>query len=278
METLSCCILCGSSDISPIDEQFGFFECQCGFVFDNPRPTLNAIAEHYSKASKYDGWIDDIVPREKLWKRRISKFLPDAAKGSLLDVGAGIGQFLTLARPYFTQVSGTEVSTSACAIAKERYGLDVRCGTIDTLDLPRFDNITLVHVLEHVPSPKETLARCADLLNPGGRLLICVPNDIEGWDSRLRAWKNRIRPQGYSPVLGLPRCSDCAEIHLSHFTRESLSRGVQAAGLKIRRLDSDPYYVKSGWKLVAHHLNYSVHELLRLPTYQTLWLVAEKPA
>jgi SAM-dependent methyltransferase len=275
-ETLSQCILCGSPAISPIDKEFGFFHCKCGFIFDNPRPTLAAIAEHYSKDDQYDGWIKDIEPREKLWQRRLSKFLPDAAKGSLLDVGAGIGQFLNIAKPYFTQVAGTELSESACQIAKETYGLDLKLGTIDSLDLPSFDNITLVHVLEHVPSPKETLARCYDLLNPGGRLLICVPNDIKGWDSRLRAFKSRRRPNGCSPLLGLPRCGESPEIHLSHFTRETLTRGVIDAGFKVRRVHIDPYYVRYGWKLLAHHALFAIHDILRLPTYQTLWVVAEK--
>ncbi len=50
-------------------------------------------------------------------------------------------------------------------------------GDFDTFDFStRFDVIVLNHVLEHVELPPRTLARCYDLLNGDGNVLIDVPN------------------------------------------------------------------------------------------------------
>lgn len=278
LETVASCPLCASTEVTHLDEAFYFDRCKaCGYVFDNPRPTQDAIAEHYSRGEQYDSWLRDIAPREMLWRRRLKKMLPDRAPGSLLDVGAGIGQFLSLARSSFTSVDGTELSQSAIRIAHERYGLVLHHGTIETLNLRTFDNITMVHVLEHVLSPKDTLKRCYDLLNPGGRIFICVPNDIRSWKSRARAIRSRIRPDKISPIVGLPRAEDTNEIHLSHFTAKTVSFAVRQAGFRVRKLDIDPWYVATGRHLLPYRLNYGIHKLFRLPTYQTIWLVAEKP-
>lgn len=277
-ERLDACILCESRRIEPLDAAFGFVRCSaCGHVFDNPRPTEDAIVEHYSRMGQYDDWVEVLGARERLWRRRIGKLRRHAVPGSLMDVGAGIGQFLVLAQPYFTEVTGTEVSVSAIALAKEKYGLTLHQGTIEALNLPAVDNLTLFHVLEHVGSPRRTLERCHELVRPGGRLFLCVPNDIRSWTSRIRALKSRWRANGNSPIAGLPRWEATKEIHLSHFTAQSLASGVMAAGFRVLSIGNDPYYAAAGWKLALYTANYLVHETLRLPTYQALWLVGEKP-
>jgi SAM-dependent methyltransferase len=277
-ESVSSCPLCGSVRLGHLDEAFHFDHCaSCGFVFDNPRPTLAAIAEHYSRAGQYDDWLAHIDAREAMWKRRLRKMLHWVKKGSLLDVGTGIGQFLSLARPHFSQVYGTELSESAIRTAKERYDLDIFHGTIESLPHGGYDNLTLIHVLEHVPSPHDTLRRCFELLNPGGRLFLCVPNDIRSWTSRLRALRARLRSGSNSRVIGLPRCGTTNEIHLSHFTAATLSSGVRQAGFQVLDVGTDPVYAATGVRLAAYHLNYWVHTIMRLPTYQALWLVAARP-
>lgn len=278
-ERLDACILCERRRIEPLDAAFGFVRCgACGHVFDSPRPTQNAIVEHYSRMGQYDDWVQVLGAREQLWRRRIAKLRRHAAPGTLMDVGAGIGQFLALARPYFTEVTGTEVSASAIALAKEKYELTLYPGTIEALDLAAVDNLTLFHVLEHVASPRQTLARCYQLVKPGGRLFLCVPNDICSWTSRLRALKSRLRANGNSPIVGLPRWEATKEIHLSHFTAQSLASGVAAAGFRVLFVGNDPYYAATGWRLALHTANYLTHEALHLPTYQAIWLVGEKPA
>src|ERR1051325_4003964 len=166
-ELLQQCSLCDSHQLDVLDAQCNIAQCRaCGYVFDNPRPPLAALIGFYSKPGKYDSWLEELGPRERLWKRRLSKLQSAKKPGSLLDVGTGIGQFLSLARNSYSEVYGTEVSSTAVEIARQKYDLDLFHGTIDDLHAHgrTFDNISLFHVLEHVPDPKSMLKTCHSLL------------------------------------------------------------------------------------------------------------------
>ena len=254
LETLSACPLCGGENIRTIDTATNICECEpCGYVFDNPRPAVDELIAFYSQPTKYNSWLAEEKARDLLWERRLKLLLPDLKPGSLLDVGTGIGQFLNVARPYFSSVCGTEVSESAIAIARKKYGLDLLRGEIGTIDFGsmRFDNVTLFHVLEHVPNPRLTIARCAQLLVPGGVLVIAVPNDVRS----LRSGVHRIRRVlglgefAKTGKLALPRLvldGSIAEIHLSHFTSASLQKLVERCGFSVVSNSLDPFYVASG--------------------------------
>ena len=74
VETLSACLLCDSARIQALDAEYDFYRCDaCGYVFDNPRPTLVSIIRFYSAPQKYDSWLDAEDSREELWKRRLKK-------------------------------------------------------------------------------------------------------------------------------------------------------------------------------------------------------------
>jgi ubiquinone/menaquinone biosynthesis C-methylase UbiE len=250
LETLSQCPLCSHS-VATADAEMNIAECrQCGYVFDNPRPTVGAVSRFYSKPQQYDTWLRDEAPRRKLWLRRLRKFLPDAVAGNLLDVGTGIGQFLAVAAPSFTEVTGTEISESAIKIAEHHYGLKISRGEIHEIALPpqAFDNITLFHVLEHVPNPTVTLKECYRLLRQGGVLLICVPNEILSWGSKVKAFGRRLRIPAFrkfSSRYGVSRAGTSREIHLSRFTPAVLRSLVTAHGFEVISESIDPR--RSGW-------------------------------
>src|ERR1017187_10678949 len=93
------CPGCRSASFSQLSWQQFLSRCSdCGLVFDNPRPTAEAIAAHYNQETQYDGWIHDLKDRDRLWRRRIRKMRRRRCPGSLLDVGTGIGQLLDQAR------------------------------------------------------------------------------------------------------------------------------------------------------------------------------------
>jgi SAM-dependent methyltransferase len=285
-ETLSCCSLCGSERIQAADAEYNLCRCQaCGYVFDSPRPTLEALVRFYSKPRKYDSWLEAEGLRNRLWKRRLRKLLTHAGRGSLLDVGTGTGQFLNVARQFFDHVTGTEVSQSGLSIAKEKYSLDIASGELEECDLPRnsFDTITLFHVLEHVPDPRKTIALCRDLLKTGGTLLVCVPNDVLAWTSKVKILGKRLGLgpfQKFSPKIGVPRAFSSREIHLSHFTPTVLRRSLEQAGLVVIEESLDPYYAAKGIRLVLHSAYYAFHRLLfgllHVNRYDTIWIVARK--
>jgi SAM-dependent methyltransferase len=285
-EILSRCLVCDSEQIQAVDAAYNLCRCQaCGYVFDNPRPTLQALVSFYSKPGKYDSWLVAEAPRERLWGRRLRKLLKHVGRGNLLDVGTGTGQFLKVAKPYFTHVTGTEVSQSGLEIAREKYNLDVAQGELEECNLPResFDTITLFHVLEHVPDPTKTIALCHNLLKMNGILLVCVPNDVLAWTSKIKLLGKRLglRPfQKFSPKIGVPRVFSSREIHLSHFTPTVLRRSLEQAGLKVLDESLDPYYSATGIPLVLHSAYYAFHRLLfrllHVNRYGTIWMVAQK--
>jgi ubiquinone/menaquinone biosynthesis C-methylase UbiE len=285
-ETLSRCLVCDSEQIQVVDAAYNLCCCgACGYVFDNPRPTLQALVNFYSKPGKYDCWLVAEAARERLWERRLRKLLKHSSRGKLLDVGTGTGQFLNAAKPYFDYVTGTEVSQSGLTVAKEKYNLDIAQGELAGCNLPResFDAITLFHVLEHVPDPKQTIALCRDLLKKDGILLICVPNDVLAWTSKIKLLGKRIGLpafQKFSPKIGVPLVFTSREIHLSHFTPTVLRRGLEQAGLKVLDESLDPYYSAAGLRLLLHSAYYAFHRLLfgllRINRYGTIWMVARK--
>ncbi|HEX5433055.1 MAG TPA: class I SAM-dependent methyltransferase [Candidatus Angelobacter sp.] len=287
METVAECCLCQSREIQTIDGECNLCRCStCGYIFDNPRPNQQEIVAFYSEGDKYDSWLRDSVARDALWRGRLKLLLPHRRPGNLLDIGTGIGQFLHHARPYFTDVAGTEISASGVKVARERYGLKVLAGQVEDLALPdsSFDNITLFHVLEHVPDPAQLARICHRLVKPGGILAVAVPNDVLAWGSLVKRTGKRmgLQPfQKFSGALGIAKAGASREIHLSHFTPAVLRRLMRGAGFEIVGEGLDPYYASAGlWKL-AHTVYYRLHCVLffftGLNRYETIWMIARKP-
>jgi SAM-dependent methyltransferase len=286
-EVVLSCNVCRSDRIQKVDSEFNFCRCgSCGYVFDSPRPSFAQVSAFYSQAGKYDSWIDEERARDILWKRRLKKLLRRSSRGNLMDIGAGIGQFLHHAKPLFTEVAGTEVSASAVAVAKQKYDLALLAGQIQDLDLPpkSFDNITLFHVLEHVPDAGMLVARCGTMLKPQGVLVIAVPNDILAWTSKIKKLGKRLGLgpfQKFSPTLGISRAGASREIHLSHFTPAVLRQLLENSGLQIVEESLDPYYVSGGVRLILDSAYYALHQLLhatlKINWYDTIWMVARKP-
>jgi len=287
LEAVAACNICGSDRIQKVDLEFNFCRCDsCGYVFDSPRPSIAEVARFYSQAGKYDSWLQQEHARDLLWKRRLRKLLPHRAPGSLLDIGASIGQFLHHAQPMFTQITGTEISSSAVTIAREKYGLDLLAGQVEELNLPprSFDNITLFHALEHVPDPARLIGLCRELLRPKGVLVIAVPNDVLAWSATIKKTGKRLglTPfQKFSPVLGIARAGASREIHLSHFTPVVLRQLLERGGLVVVNESLDPYYVSSGVRRIVDSTYYALHRMLhrvlKINRYETIWMVARKP-
>lgn len=287
MEVVASCNVCRSERIQKVDPEFNFCRCDaCGYVFDSPRPSSAEVAQFYSQAGKYDSWLKQERARDLLWKRRLGKLLSYRVPGSLLDIGAGIGQFLHHAQPLFTQVTGTEISSSAVRIAKEKYGLELLAGGVEDLNLPAssFDNITLFHVLEHVPDPAMLIDRCWNLLRPRGIMVIAVPNDVLACSSTVKrvGKKLRLNPfHKFSPVLGIARAGSSREIHLSHFTPAVLRQLLEQSRLVVIDESIDPYYASSGVRLLMDSVYYALHRMLhrafKINRYETIWMVARKP-
>ena len=148
-----------------------------------PQPSLENLGSYYESEdyiSHTDGkrslfekayhFIKSIALKNKL--ELIDSQQPN--KGNILDIGAGTGDFLALAKENGWETVGVEPSDKARAIALKKAVSFVE----DTsgLESHSFDVITMWHVLEHVPNLDNQIKELKRLLKPSGTLIVAVPN------------------------------------------------------------------------------------------------------
>lgn len=288
-ELVERCYVCDGSTLETVDPACNIAQCSgCGYVFDNPRPTLEELVKFYSRPSQYDSWLEELAIRQEAWERRLSHMQSTKKPGSLLDVGTGIGQFLATARSSYREVYGTEVSSVAIRIAKEKYNLDIFQGTIEDIDWQGkvFDNISLFHVLEHVHNPKSVLRMCHSLLSPEGVLVIAVPNEVSSLRARARTWMMNagLKERRGLGRFGLPLVSlgpETGEVHLSHFVPEVLDKLLRNTGFSVLKKTLDPYYLRAQrfarFKADAYYYScLAFMRVFKINVYDTMLVIARK--
>jgi SAM-dependent methyltransferase len=133
--------------------------------FEQADAGLTGVLADLEGAEQYTDWI-------------ISLFAPHL-RGRILEVGAGQGTY-SARLAAFGEVVAVEPSTAQCDVLGERLagvaGTTVINGDLaDVPAAPTFDAIVMINVLEHIPDDADAVRRCADLLSPGGHLLVWVP-------------------------------------------------------------------------------------------------------
>lgn len=151
---------------------------------------------------------------------------------SLLDYGCGGGHFVAAARSLGLDAVGIDIDEEDARFGRAR-SLPIAIG--DTARLAaafgerRFNLVLMMHVLEHLPDPAATLAALVDHLEPGGALIVRVP-DQSSFPSRL---KQRLRR------LGIRRADwgfVQPPVHLHGFTPETFRHVALRHGLEVVRL------------------------------------------
>jgi len=109
----------------------------------------------------------------------IKKHLP-LEDAKVLDIGCGGGLFLSLLAREGAQAVGIELSDSRAHYAATKHGLEIHKRPIENDFWQQeyrnhFDAVTLWDVIEHVNYPFQTLQCAANVLKPGGLLLIDTP-------------------------------------------------------------------------------------------------------
>ena len=110
-------------------------------------------------------------------KSRREGLIPWEGAGRLLDYGCGGGGNLDTMRQWGWTVTGMDMSEQALSVCRKQ-GLDVHQGVDPTKVFASgsFDVVTLWHVIEHVPSPTETLRQMHSVLTPNGKIVVVMPN------------------------------------------------------------------------------------------------------
>ncbi|UCD98416.1 MAG: class I SAM-dependent methyltransferase [Chloroflexota bacterium] len=168
------------------NQDFQFVTCtNCGLIYLQYRPSQEELDLHYPHDYEAYYLLEEGSEGVNQWHLRRMLNLQLAFveqysnnKGRLLDIGAATGNFMKNAHDHGWEVLGIEPIEKAANIAREYYHLEVITGTLETaaLESSSFDVACMWDVLEHVPSPRQTLAGCFDLLKPNGLLVFSIPN------------------------------------------------------------------------------------------------------
>lgn len=201
----------------------------CGLIYLNPRPTLVQMQRYYDGSYRphtvahgtvsEGGRADD----HQYYIGRVEQFLdclPHAfPPGRLLDVGCGDGYWPYLMWKRGWETTGVELSPQVAAFARERYGLNVRAGSLFEQRFPAeyFDVVTFWHSLEHLHAPRAALQETCRILREGGAVAVQVPN--------IDTVLFRIFQQHYSMIQ--------APYHLYHFSPSSMAALLTASGFEI---------------------------------------------
>jgi 2-polyprenyl-3-methyl-5-hydroxy-6-metoxy-1,4-benzoquinol methylase len=203
--------------------------CGCRFLYAARLMPAQALSDYYADTFGSMRHLRGQIVNAKINAWAFGRLLGPHARLKVMDVGTGYGYFLQqLERRYGIRATGVEVSRREAAHGRERLGQDITAGYLaDGGFTPgSYDVVTSFEVIEHVPAPAEFLAEMASYLRVGGRLLVMTDN----FESRV------VQSLG----AGFPKWIPHA--HVSHFSPESLSDAVRAAGLKIvGRLSYTPW-------------------------------------
>jgi len=230
------CNLCGNKHFRVLEDDapFRVLQCEnCSLIFVYPCPDQGELVEHYND-NYYAEWIGAQERRRiRMWSRRLEKLERFRHKGRLLDIGCGEGTFLRLAKKNGWQISGTELSPYAAKYASDRLGDKIFCGELldARYSTDSFDVVSMWHVLEHVTDPKRYLIEIRRILRPDGLLAIAVPN-VNNLAMRI----------AYRIIKGRQMelfTKDQKEVHLYHFSPETIQTYLNKTGFKCVKLSPD---------------------------------------
>ncbi len=159
--------------------------------------------------------------REHWWWRAREEYLLAqlrqldlATEPRIFDIGCGNGLFFPRLEELGGVVAGLEADQRLLA-ADGGYRARIHVGPFDDsfeTDC-RYDLVTMLDVLEHLPDPRAALRQAAHMLEPGGYLVVTVP-----------------------AFRGLWTKHDEMNHHYTRYTKRTILPVAQSAGLDILRL------------------------------------------
>lgn len=180
------CNLCGSEKYVLIDSHRNDTYCKpeievrtvicknCALVYMNPQLDESELHNLYS--TTYASTRSDLPSERKLLsKERLGDL--DSPR-TVLDIGCGAGSLLNAFSKRGWNTCGIEPTPHWAKFVRQRYGLKVTAGFLETANLPDcyFDLVTLNHTLEHLANPTQALLTIRNSLKDEGMIYIDVPN------------------------------------------------------------------------------------------------------
>ncbi len=193
-------------------------QCErCGIVRSIWQLDRDGIADAYEQTAD-DHYLDQEQGRRELFAwvlETIEGYTTDRRR--LIEFGSHLGLFLSEAKDRGWQATGIEPSAWAVEFGRDRWGVDLRQGTIESVEAPvdPYDAVVMLDMLEHVTDPLAALTTAKSMVGSDGLVAVSTI-DFSSIHARLRGadWPWMIRP------------------HLWYFTPQSLLDLFTRAGLE----------------------------------------------
>ncbi len=214
-----------------------YFDESLDMLITHPQPSLDVLGKYYES----EDYISHTDNKRSLFEKAYHlvkgialknklNLINDlqASKGKILDIGAGTGDFLSVAKENGWSTIGIEPSERAKDIAKNK-GVDFVDSTAN-LESHTFDVITMWHVLENVPDLDFQIKELKRLLKPSGSLIVAVPN-FKSFDAQYYG--------EFWAAYDVP-------IHFWHFSKKAIQSLFQKENIlleKILPMKFDSFYV-----------------------------------
>lgn len=214
-----------------------YYDETLDMLITHPQPSLENLGKYYES----EDYISHTDNRRSLFekayhfvkgialKNKLNLInSQQAAKGRILDIGAGTGDFLSVAKNDGWQTMGIEPSDRAKGIAIDK-GISFVENTTE-LENHSFDVITMWHVLEHVPDLDFQIKELKRLLKPEGTLIVAVPN-FKSFDAKHYGT--------YWAAFDVP-------IHFWHFSKKAIQMLFEKENMKLEKvlpMKFDSFYV-----------------------------------
>jgi SAM-dependent methyltransferase len=197
---------------------------RCGHMQVDPLPAEELLESEYADVAE-GSYLDEEAGQRATARIALERIEREVEPGALCDLGCWVGFLLSEAERRGWSGVGVEPSRFAAQTARDRFGLDVRQGSIAAVDLPQagFDAVVLGDVIEHLPDPGAELDRVRGLLRRGGVLYLALPDAGSRIARRLGARWWSVLPT-----------------HVHYFTRASLRRLLQSHGFEVRWMGTAP--------------------------------------
>lgn len=224
-------------DFSVSGESFSLLQNEEGEILKTtPTPSLEKLPSYYESEdyiSHTDGKrslfekMYHFVKRNAI-RQKVNLISDYSKKGSLLDIGAGTGDFLVEANNQGWTTLGIEPNESAKQLA-ENKGVHFT-ESLEAISDDSFDVITMWHVLEHVPDLDFQLQQLKRICKPNGMIIIAVPN-FKSYDANYY--------KEFWAAYDVPR-------HLWHFSKNGIQKlflNYQIQLIKVKPMWFDSFYV-----------------------------------
>ncbi len=227
----------------------------CGFCFFY----LPDWKSPYSKVDYYESWRPGPLAYATPWNRaRVDIVKKFKQTGAVAELGCGIGETALALSKAGYQVVGVEESPKAIDFLKKEYpGTEwVNENILQYLNNNprRFDVITMFHVLEHIPEPKNVIRLVDAALRPGGVIVIEVP-DVGGGFARLKGlnWDYFI------------------DHHVNYFDAKSLTKLLGLVGYRLKLLERTYHFSFPQGNMIKDFIKGSLARLGMNSIIRTVW-------